>query len=49
MDIIYKEKNIFLLSEFANKLVAFPARSLDDASKELSLFHSVVLKVSPPK
>jgi hypothetical protein len=44
-----EEQNIFLLSEFANRLVGFPARSLDNVSTELSLFHSVILRMSPSK
>jgi len=49
MDIMRKRKNIFLLSEFANRLVGFPARSPDDMSTALSLSHSVILRVSLSK
>jgi len=49
MNIIEEEINIFLLSEFANRLVGFPARNPENISTELSLFHSVILRESPSK
>jgi hypothetical protein len=48
-DIIEEQLNIFLLSEFANRLVGFPDRSPEDISTDLSLFHSVIVRYIPSK